>query len=57
MTNTELVLNMLAEVAVADISVAKAPEGFDESAEIAKEGANVAKTAREQIEKNTENPR
>jgi len=53
MTNTELVLNMLAEVAAADISVAKAPEGFDESAKIAKEGANVAKTAREQIEQNT----
>jgi hypothetical protein len=53
MTNTELVLNMLAEVAATDISVARQPSGFDESAVVAKEGANAAKVAREQIEKST----
>jgi hypothetical protein len=53
MTNTELVLNMLAEVAATDISIARQPNGFAESAEVAKEGATAAKVAREQIEKST----
>ena len=53
MTNTELVLNMLAEVATTDISIIRQPEGFTESAEVAKEGAKAAKVAREQIEKST----
>ena len=53
MTNTELVLNMSAEVAATDISVAKQPEGFDESAVVAEEGAMAAKVAREQIESST----
>jgi hypothetical protein len=53
MTNTELVLNMLAEVATTDISIARQPEGFDESAVVAEEGAEVAKVARLQIEKGT----
>ena len=56
MTNTELVLNMLAEVAATDISVVKEPSGFEESADVAKEGATVAKVAREQIEKSTGKP-
>ena len=53
MTNTELVLNMLAEVAATDISIERQPVTFDESAEIAAEGATAAKVAREQIEKST----
>jgi len=53
MTNTELVLNMLAEVAATDISVERQPDGFIESAAIAIEGATAAKVAREQIEKST----
>ncbi len=53
MTNTELVLNMLAEVAATDISIARQPNGFAESAEVAKEGAETAKVAREQLEKST----
>lgn len=53
MTNTELVLNMLAEVAATDISVVKKPQGFDESALVAKEGAKTAKAARLQLEKST----
>jgi cytolysin (calcineurin-like family phosphatase) len=53
MTNTELVLNMLAEVAATDISVVKQPTGFNESAAVAKEGAKAAKVARAQIEKST----
>jgi hypothetical protein len=53
MTNTELVLNMLAEVAATDISIARQPNGFVESAAVAKEGATAAKVARDQIEKST----
>ena len=53
MTNTELVLNMLAEVAATDISIERQPSGFTESAEVAVEGAKAAKVAREQIEKST----
>ena len=53
MTNTELVLNMLAEVAATDISIARQPRGLNESAVVAEEGAKAAKVAREQIEKNT----
>jgi hypothetical protein len=53
MTNTELVLNMLAEVAATDISIQRQPDGFDESAQVAQEGARAAKVAREQIEKST----
>ena len=56
MTNTELVLNMLAEVAATDISIARQPSGFRESAEVAQAGANVAKNARMQIEKDTGKP-
>ncbi|MCL2762045.1 MAG: hypothetical protein FWD36_02405 [Treponema sp.] len=53
MTNTELVLNMLAEVAATDISIIRQPNGFNENAEVAKEGAKAAKVARQQIEKST----
>ncbi|MCL2024746.1 MAG: Bro-N domain-containing protein [Coriobacteriia bacterium] len=56
MTNTELVLNMLAEVAATDISVAHQPSGFDESAVVAEKGAQVARGAREQIEEATGKP-
>jgi len=50
MTNTELVLNMLAEVAATDISITQQPVGFKESADVAMQGASAAKAAREQIE-------
>lgn len=53
MTNTELVLNMLAEVAATDISIVRQPVGFIESAVVAEEGAKAAKVAREQLEKST----
>jgi hypothetical protein len=56
MTNTELVLNMLAEVAATDISVVRQPSGFAESAAVAKEGAEAAKIARKQIERSTGRP-
>lgn len=53
MTNTELVLNMLAEVTTTEISSERQPQGFDESEKVAKEGANIAKSAREQLEAST----
>ena len=53
MTNTELVINMLAEVAATDISFSEEPQGFNESKNVAYRGANVAKNARQQIEMET----
>lgn len=50
MTNIELVLNMLAEVTTTALSKSKQPETFSESKQIAKEGGNVAKNARTDIE-------
>jgi len=56
MTNTELILNMLAEVTATEISIIEQPAGFDESAKVAKRGANAAKVARKQVEKETGKP-
>jgi hypothetical protein len=56
MTNTELILNMLAEVAATDISHVRNPEGFAQSAAVAKEGAKTARAARLQLEKSTGKP-
>ena len=53
MTSTELILNMLAEVATKDITEAKNPLGLEENKEVAKKGGNIAKTAKESIEKQT----
>ncbi|MFI3166517.1 MAG: BRO family protein [Bacillota bacterium] len=53
MTNTELVLNMLAEVATTDISKEVNPETFAENRNVARQGGNVAKVAREQLEQST----
>lgn len=53
MTNMELVLNMLAETSSTEISKAINPNGFDETKETVIKGSNIAKMAREQIEKET----
>lgn len=50
MTNVELILNSLAEASTTEISRQKDPSGFDESQIVAKEGGEVAKIAREQLE-------
>ena len=50
MTNVELALNILAEASTTEISKEKDPMGFDESKVVAKEGGEVAKIAREQLE-------
>ena len=53
MTNTELILNMLAESSTKDISQAVNPETFDENKKVAKQGGNVAKVARLELESKT----
>ncbi len=51
MTNMELLLNALAEETATEISKQRDPEGLSENAGIAKEGAEVAKSARKEVEK------
>ncbi len=53
MTNTILILNMLAEASTKDISQAVNPKTFDESKKIAKQGGNVAKVALKELEAKT----
>ncbi len=53
MTNTELILNMLAEASTKDISQALNPTNFGESKKIAKQGGNVSKVALKELEKKT----
>ena len=53
MTNTELILNMLAEASTKDISQAVSPETFEENVTVAKQGGNVARVAREELEART----
>jgi len=53
MTNTELILNMLAEASTKDISQAVNPETFEDSKRVAKQGGNVAKVALEELESKT----
>lgn len=51
MTNMELLLNALAEETATEIIKERNPQGLTENARIAKEGADVAKAAREDVEK------
>ncbi|MGP1624651.1 BRO family protein [Prevotella koreensis] len=53
MTSTELILNMLAEASTKDISQANDPKTFEQSKTIAKQGGNVVKVARKELEKQT----
>jgi len=53
MTNTELVLNMLAELSTKNISEASNPETFDQHAKIAVQGGEVARNARKELEQKT----
>jgi len=51
MTNTELILNMLAESATTDLSKEHKPETFDENMNVAHKGGKVARSARKELEK------
>ena len=53
MSNTELILNMLAETSTKDISTATNPKTYEESKEVAKQGGNVAKVALIELEAKT----
>ena len=53
MTNMELVLNMLAETSSTEISKSKNSKGFKEVEDSVKKGGNIAKIAKEQLEKET----
>lgn len=50
MTNTELVLNMLAELSTKQISEASEPDTFSEHINVAKQGGEVARNARLELE-------
>jgi len=56
MTNTELVLNMLAELSTKNISEASNPETFDEHAQVAVQGGEIARNARQELELKTGKP-
>jgi hypothetical protein len=53
MTNTELILSMLAEASTKDISEATKPDSFEASKKVAKQGGHVAKVARKELESKT----
>lgn len=56
MSDTELVLTMLAEASTRDISKATKPDGFAENVKVAKRGGNVANVAQQQLEAETGHP-
>ncbi len=51
MTNTELALNLLAEVSTTELSRNINPQGFSQSKDIVKAGGNIAGNARKELEK------
>lgn len=53
MTNAELVINMLGELATTEISKSENPNGFEESRDVAKRGGDIAGNARRELEANT----
>ena len=53
MTNTELVLNMLAELSTKSISETSNPETFDEHTKVAVRGGKIARNARQELELQT----
>ena len=67
MTNAELVINMLGELATTEISKTENPHGFEESKIVARDGGGIAGNALRELEnrtgrkvvssKNSKNPR
>ena len=56
MSNMELILTMLAEASTTEISKAQNPVGLQKSKEVARKGGSVAKSAREDLERETGQP-
>ncbi len=50
MTNLEIAFNILAEASATELSKQRDPQGFQQQAKVAKDGGNVAKVARKQLE-------
>lgn len=53
MTNAELVINMLGELATTEISKSENLDGFEESKIIAHDGGSIAGNARRELEQRT----
>ena len=53
MTNTELVLSMLAELSTTRISETTNPETMDEHKDVARQGGEIARNARRELESKT----
>ncbi len=53
MTNTELILNMLAEASTKEISEATDPQSFEDHKIVARKGGSVARNARLELERST----
>ena len=53
MTNAELVINMLGELATTEISKVENPEGFEESNDVTIDGGCIAGNARRELESRT----
>lgn len=51
MSNTEIVLNMLAEISSTEISKSNNSKGFNEAKKSVIKGGNIAKKAKEELEK------
>ncbi len=56
MTNRELVLNMLAELSTKDISESQNPDTFGEHMDVARQGGEIARHARMELETKTGKP-
>lgn len=56
MTNAELVLNMLAELSTKQISETSNPESMEEHSQVAKQGGEIARNARKELEAKTGKP-
>ena len=54
MTNKELVLNMLAELSTKEISESRNPETFGEHMQVARQGGEIARNARMELEEKTD---
>lgn len=51
MTNTELALNLLAEVSTTELSKSRKPKGFNQAKEVTRAGGKIAGNAREELER------
>ena len=56
MTNRELVMNMLAELSTKEISESQSPETFGDHMDVARQGGEIARNARMELEAKTGRP-